>query len=71
MFVALQSMLLFILKGIVLLWNKVSFVVAVRGHVYIFINISTSLYIYIYIYVCMYVYVYICMYIYMYILYSR
>ena len=33
MFVVLQSMLFLILRGIELLWNKISFVVAIRGRV--------------------------------------
>ena len=39
MFVALQSMLLFTLKGVVLLWNNISFVVAIRGHVPHFLSL--------------------------------
>ena len=39
MFVALQSMLLLILKGIVLLWNKISFVIAIRGRVPYFLSL--------------------------------
>ena len=39
MFVALQSMLLFIFKGMVLLRNKISFVVAIRGHVPHFLSL--------------------------------
>ena len=39
MFVALQSMLLFIVKGIVLIWNKISYVVAIREHVPHFLSL--------------------------------
>ena len=39
MLVALQSMLLFVLKGIGLLWNEISFVFAMRGHVPHFLSL--------------------------------
>ena len=44
MLVALKSMLLIILKGIVSLWNKISFAVVIMGHVPQFLSLHFAIF---------------------------